>query len=53
MGIVGNSLMHYKMFIGNIGENVENVLRKYHNYIGGYSTPPFWFKLILLISLFK
>ena len=34
--------MHYKLFIGEIGESADSVLRKYHNYLKGYSIPPFW-----------
>jgi len=51
IGIVGNSLMHYKIFIGRIGENVENVIRRYHKYINGYSIPPFWFFVLWWLIL--
>jgi len=45
----GNNLITYKVvggvfdfsiFIGD--ENPETVVKKYHNFLGGYSMPPFW-----------
>ncbi|CAD8093798.1 unnamed protein product [Paramecium sonneborni] len=33
-------IIHIKMFLGD--ESPRNVIKKYHNYLGGWILPPFW-----------